>query len=794
MKSPSHVNNTITSAVTTSLLAASIATASPTIGSFPVEGPDDTVSVAAASVSGWYAAADAYEDSIEIRDIRGTLLHTITRAQIQALLPWMTLTGGPDGPAALAFSDTGRSLFILVTDSATPGDGQGSDAVLRFDAPSGQLSVFARLNVTANESSFEHPALLHFKGRLYVGTPNGVTTYTAGPNTQSGGLLGTSALPDGAAVRGLSIDRDNSRIYAASTTNLYRSPTTSLSWTTIGSIGGSPGAEIRALTWADHFGNTSGASRGLYVLRDQPAGALPHDILFIAAAQAQGTQPLAPIQYYSSNQILHDLAASADGRILIAADEDALTITESTDNRLSFDDWILDEFRQHVTLARGLISPDGEPSGWVIDGDVPPSASRFHPASPDAAAWTVLMLIAANRVDNDQNAQSQVRTVLQRYAGLAPTGPAPLRNTDGIMIHWIEPSNGQIKSGWGDGYATLSTMKIVAAAARAMHAFPNDPAIVRAASRLIFNTRNWASYTPSQPVNGVDGLYYNGQAAGGPVSTSRSSPYNEGILFVEQAGVYGGANGLTAYNRWMNRALWPSATYLTGRPVTGDSPGNFQAAFLNVYPMLLSADYRHSTSWQTQVQNHRWSHAAWTDDNGPQYYTVFSAGTTPSGYNADNLSNGGHASDITTFTSLIALGAQNSGVNPLAEVVAGYHAYRKGARQTFKTGASLLYRRSNTDRTFTPNSAGLPDVTIGGLGLAETLSPGFVNEYLAIPYPALEQCPVDINADGVVNEEDLYALLQAPQDLSGNGVTDLADIQCLLNWLRRNEQTDTTTR
>lgn len=771
------------------------ASASPTTAPWNVDGPDDSVAVAAAAVSGWYAVADSYEDNVEIRDIRGNLVRLITAAQIQALAPWMTFTGGPDGPAALAFTDSGRNLFILVTDSSIPGDGLGSDVILRYDAPSDSLSLFARLEAASSEAAFPHLSIAHFRAGLYVGTPSGMMVFSANANDTSGFFITTIPLPDAGVVRGLAIDRDNLRIYAASPTNLYRSNLSPISWTLVGAVGGTAGSEARAIAWADHFGNPNGSQRGLYVLRDSPGGAAPFDIRFVPALQAQGSLTYAPSTYTSSATAWHDLCAAPDGSLLVAADEDAVSLTDSLDTRLTFDAWVQDEFNQHIALARGLISPDGEPTGWVIDGDVIPSWSRFHPATPDAAGWTIFALLAADRVNADASAKDQIRSILNRYAGLAATGPAPLRTADGIFTHWIDPATGSTKSGWGVEYATLSTMKIVAGAARAMRAYPDDPEIVRAAARIIFNTKNWSTYTPSLTVNGFDGLYFLGSLAGG-TSGSRSNPYNEGIIFVEQSGVYGGTNGSSANSRWFTRDLWPTATYLAGRSVTGDAGNSFQSAFLTMYPMLLSKDFRASPSWQSQVQNLRWSHAAWTDNTGTQYYTVFSAGTGQSdwngGYNADSISS--HPGDVTTFTSLLALGAQNTGPNRLAEVIAGYHAYRKGARQTFKTGASLLYRRSNAVRTFTPNSCGLPDVTIGGLGLAEVLSPGFIDSTLAVPYPTQEQCPVDLSGDGLIDEEDLYTLYTSPQDISGNGLINLGDVQCLINWLRRSEPAATTGR
>ncbi|MBI3985991.1 MAG: VCBS repeat-containing protein [Lentisphaerae bacterium] len=135
------------------------------------------------------------------------------------------------------------------------------------------------------------------------------------------------------------------------------------------------------------------------------------------------------------------------------------------------------------------------------------------------------------------------------------------------------------------------------------------------------------------------------------------------------------------------------------------------------------------------MRNLYYSYAAWTDNDGPRWFTVFSAGTTKpewadSGYHADSLSD--HPGDITTFPALMAFSATGDS----APAVAAYFAYRTGARQTFSGGASILYRRSNTDTTYQPNSAGLPDVAMGALGLMELLKPGTVAGLFAASLPA----------------------------------------------------------
>lgn len=763
--------------------------ASPQPTTWPVEGDDETSCVSAATFSGWYATGDAYEDRIEVRGIRQDLVRTITRAEMQVILPWMALDGGPDGPSALAFTATGRVLYILVHDDTIPADGLGSDAILKYDVAFDTLTVFSRLDVFDRGDQFPHLAMVHHAGRLYVGRDGGSLRVLSAPsNAATGSTMADVPLPSGTVVRGLTIDRDSNVLFAASESGVWRAPimaSPTLSFTQI--VGGGVGTDIRALAWGDHYG-VPGTQKGLYVLSGGPAPNLSR-LHFLTLTQAYSSSIQAPSLYTTSLSSWHDAVFTADGAMLIGADEDAILLRDTADTRLAYQAWLDDELAQTIVFGRGLISPDGEPPGWVIDGDVPPSAARFHPATPDAAAWTVLLLLAGDAVRDDVTAQAAIRTVLTRYSGLASDGIAPSRTADGIFRHWIDPANGQAKPGWDPEFATLSTMKIVAAAARAMEHYPDDPVIARAASRIIFRTRNWDQYVQIS----TDAMSFKGALGGGPDGASWSRPFHEGILFVEQAGVYGGANSDTVAARWFDRSLWPTATYLPGRPISSTANGLFEPAFISLYPALLSRPYRDDQSaggWRTQVRHVRWSNAAWTDDNNARFCTVFSAGTVPTGYHADSISN--HPNDMATFTSLMALCA----FGDEAEAVGAYAAYRKNARQSWKTGASLLYRRSNlaSQVGYSPNAAGLPDVALGALGLAEIIQPGFIDSVLARPYPPTELCPVDRNADGEIDVEDLHAQLSSPTDLNGDSSIGAPDASCLKAWLRRHEPADTSGR
>jgi len=736
------------------------------VETWPVSGGDDTVSVACAPLAGWYAVGDSYDDNIEIRNIKKELVRTITRSEIEALLPWMILHGGTNGPCGLAWSDSGRQLFILIYDIQTPGDGQGSDAILRYDTFTDQLSVFARLDLWYHGSLWPFLSAVHFSGTLYVGTWNtGIKVYEAKCDDVSGTLLETLTLLGGNYVHGLCLDRQENQLYAASETGLFRADLSS-SPLTLETVDNT--YNYRAITYSNHYG----FGPGLYYLD------AANQVFYVSPQQARGEQSFAPVLYWTSGASAYDISASADGHFLVGLGENAAWIYDDNDIRLSYEGWKSDEFTQLVTFCKGLISPDGEPSGWVIDADVDADLEwdRFHPASPDGAMWVILVLMMNDYINADVDAIGLVRQILKRYASLADDGITPVRSSDGFYHHWYEPATGETKCApvcepneWTPEIAVLSTMKIVLAADRAAQFYPDDTEILQAAISIIGGISNWESYIQE----GTDCLYLRGLLEGGPELKSEVCPFFEGILFLEQASAYGEPNATDIYIRWLDRARWPTAVHCSScGPVTVNAAGQFQPAFVSLYPFLLQQDFRNDPNWQSNIWNLLCSSAAWTDDNGPRYYTVFSAGTTdpdycdPNGYYPDSLSD--HPCDVATFPSLISFAgwSPHHAYKPKAEAttVAAYNAYRCGARQEFKgvnggIDPNILYRRPNY-LSWQPNSAGLPDVALGALALGELLLPGAIDTFVSKSYSfgvdsyCVEHPVSDVDDDCKVNLED----------------------------------------
>jgi len=765
---PSRTIRPLVTAVFTALICTQSCFANPDLTSWASESAAVSGSVSAAELSGWYSVGETTHDTVEIRDVRQTLERVITRQDIESLAPWMTLDASDDGPRALAWTDSGRSLFIVVTDDSISPDGLGSDVVLRYDTTTESLTLFAR--ATIGLGTGQGPAAMHYKGKLWVTTQSGsIRVYFANPNDINGSLHYEWSLPGGDPARGIALARSLDLAFVVSETDLYRVDLTQPF--AIAELVG-PVTRGVGVAYSDHFGQAW--HEGAYVIEAAGSGEDAR-VLQVPRFQAIGLLPYTPLEYLQSPVEMFDIASTPCGGLLIGGADGPQVLRETEDIRLDYESWVQDEFDQVVTFAQGLVAPDGEPAGWVIDADVSAGGSRFHPPSPDGAAWVVMLHVAKDHIAGDQSSKPIVRDILRRYAGLMPDGIAPQLTSDGIMRHWYDPLTGNVKPGWSTEYATLSTMLLTMSADRARRFYSNDMVIVDSADAIINRIQGWESYI--QP--GSHAMYFKAHESGGPDFGSLSGPFHEGVIFIEQASVYGTSGADLDF--WLDRSLLPESEYVSGLPVTSNWPGSYLPAFVSLYPWIAQDPMRSDPSWESHVKNMLASNGAWTDDNGPDYMTVFSAGTTRSdwgGYHADSLSN--HPGDVTTFTSLMGF----SSLGKTAPSVGAYHAYRHGARQDFASGASILFRRSNVDPGFSPTDAGLSDVVIGALGLAELLEPGTADAVLAVSYQ--RRCPADFTDDGVLDFFDISAFLtlfinQDPtSDMNNDGSFDFFDISTFL--------------
>ncbi|MEM9082903.1 MAG: hypothetical protein AAGB34_04840 [Planctomycetota bacterium] len=669
---------------------------------------DQASFVAAASLSGWYGSAYT-EGDIQIFDVQGELQQTVSRERLQATLPDLDWSHCSASIGGIEFSHSGRLLFAAVADP-----GSDLDAILRYDTTTDELDVFHRTFFTNELPGAMRIPIVFYAGQLYVGDSEGrVLVFNAGRSASfQEAPASTVTVSTQQDIAGLAIDPSSSTLFVASAGGLYRVP---LDQSPLVPQRFDGQSNIVDLDVSDHFGDSSQAE--LLLLRHDEHGS---DLLAAPTDEASGGGGrFRPAVITQSDAKWHDIAATACGRVLVGDHERLDVLADSSDQRLGFDGWIQDEFDQVLAYTKALI----QPSGWVLDGSPPAGRPVTPPASPDAAMWAVLMLMAADEITPDPNNQELIASILTRYAGLSDDNIAPSRSADGFFEHWLDPATGSVYLNFPQEFAVYSTMKIALGADRAAQAYPNHPEITAAAESILCSVQNQASY-----FDGNQAVFLIGEALGGPRDPGpRNMPFVEGILFAEQAEVFDPPMGTLIYRDWANPRRWPTASFIEGREIVVALEDRFQTAFITLYPLLLISRFRDDPRWLDHSTNVYDSFAAWTDDHAPSYFTAFSAGGGFNGYQADSLSS--HPNDIAHFPAVMGF-ATLGRTDP---AVAAYHAYRAGARTDLQANASMLVRRSADDPAW-ESSIGMPDATYGALGLAELLSPGITDRLLAKPY------------------------------------------------------------
>ena len=217
--------------------------------------------VAAARYAGLYAVADRASDSVTVFDVHQSPVVQISGDDLQRALPdGLTLHGDELGPVGLAFSSSGRLLFITVA-----GAQQGS--VLRFNTHTNALVPFVQSLDFNRQPGTGNLGLTHHNGVLWVGTGDGqILRYQAGRNDKTGTLLSRQTL-DGHSVHDITVDSADRKGYISTSHILYRLDTDSSSIEPLVSVAGLKAAS---------FGRTYGGEGqgGLYLLVDGGAGSV----------------------------------------------------------------------------------------------------------------------------------------------------------------------------------------------------------------------------------------------------------------------------------------------------------------------------------------------------------------------------------------------------------------------------------------------------------------------------------------------------------------------------------------
>ncbi len=670
--------------------------------------------VAAARYAGLYALGDRASNSIAIYNIEQQKIAEINEQQISALLAeGSNIQGENYGPASLAFSASGRLLFIAVN---VEGDGSSgnTDAVLQFNSGTKTLTRFIENVSLSSSASAGNLGMLHHQGELWLGTGGGqVLRFQAQGNDSVGQLLNSynlAANPSSEIVGSITVDSMANTAYIGTATQLYRLNFVNQEITAIATV-----EQLKSVTYGRNFGGAE--QGGLYLLSENANGIAQLSFVDNSSLKQNiiDNSALLPSLYSELTQG-SAIAATADGKILVAGETSTL-LNDITDTRMSYSQWLRNEYDQYITFIRSACWPEGVREGWVSGTEPKPDQGRYRAYSTGASGWAALMLMTDEAMFG-QSAEAEVQAIITRFAGLHPDGIGPEVTTDGLYYGDYYPDTG-LKYGYPSIY---STAKMVNAAIYARKFYPNNAIMVTAANKIIGMQKNYADYLRDYAKVELTGGMYGPEAEN---TLQNTPPYQESYLFSELAAAQD-PMAVNAYEDWWKHHQNHDSKndYLTNEPVI---KWNI-SSFVEQYGHIVFKDRRENADWRANFNNLYAHYGAWTDDNNPDYLTVFSAGATETqGYNADKINH--HPNTITHFPGVLGFGMYGNS----APMVAGYFAYRDGARQKMKgkdgvfgpnvtIGAEILTRYSNENPSWELNRLAIPDMVFGLYGLVEQLT------------------------------------------------------------------------
>ncbi|MBF0196611.1 MAG: hypothetical protein HQL32_02825 [Planctomycetes bacterium] len=669
---------------------------------------DEVDLLSTADMCGMVAMADSASARIELRNIREEVVAKLSKADFAT---GQSASVENASIQAMTFSQSARLLFVSLGSKASSGS-----QVYRYNCNTQKMNLFASKHLLGK---INPSAMIHYKGVLYIAGEKGdIIRLKAEMNDLQGKALKKITSPP---IISMSADYDAGILYAASRDALYelelqegkvrkfyecQEPILSVSYSPVAVMPG---------------------YRGLYMASVQGGQTL----VSLLPKSSSGFTKAVPL--LKSTETLKDFSSTGWGAILGVGSR-MIHISSLEDPRLTFEQWVEDEIRQHILLAKNCISPALDvASGWVADGVGLRESRVPKGGSVDAAAWVIITMLMSDALFQDEEAEKLVEEILIRQAGEHPDGISPYQTPDGFVVHWPNPKNGM-----SNDMSCFTIMKINAAAIRSMNYYHDNPEIVRLCKKILRSFINTGDY-----MNGR-GMVNFGSQDNGPLHWGLlASPEIESYLFAEQVGAASPYRAAT-YDEYYHER---SAMVYNPRPLKNEPIVHPRhPSFLPAYGFALMKYRRENEDWESFNNNIYSSYSAWTDDNAPRYITAFSAGPgTEGGYSVDCILR--HPGNIVHFPALEGFSSLG---NPVP-ASAAYYAYRDGRRLRSlagpgRRGANLLSRYSNEKPEWIPGGGGLPDLTFGGLGLMVLYNPEVYEKVVA--FDTYMQKPREAQANG----------------------------------------------
>jgi chitodextrinase len=657
---------------------------------------------AVSQVAGHYALASSQDNSLEVRDIRQSILLRMGIDEFRSAMPWADLSGENAGPCALSFTPSGRLLFVGVRSQT------GDDAILRINMNTKRVDVFHKLKFGTTSGNL---GMTHFSGKLYVGTAGKLLRFDATRNTETAEKHEQSVqVPGGATITGLTVDIKDQRLYVATEDKLFRSPIPKLDL-------GSPIAQLkdnRSISFARTYGGQN--QDGLYLLDGKGT------LSFVSTKQLRAGSSVSPSKYTQLNGTPTDIAGTACGRILIAAPRPAI-LSDPSDTRMDFESFIRAQFQGYVDAYKSCLlgydgkTPEGFPNGTGMEvaGGDPNANIRMG-----FQGWVMLPILASGILNNDPETEHYIELAAKRIFGFHPDGKGGGMNLDGFYAYTYKGGSGE-DQGPANGGLAITHMKFTPALVKTADNYPDNPTLQRYTDYMVDRFQHHSDY-----------VYANKRITkgGGDRGPNRGTHIWGGENFAHAA-LTAAIDPLAETNfehYGVERDQYGETEVLKGEPIMGDQPG-----YIVLSRTVLMGNTTEDPAWRQAGLNYYYTSISVGDDIPSPYATAFSAGHLPTEvgvgwYSATTPGRAkGHGYPI-HFPVLLGFGQ----LDVTSPVVGAYLAYRDGLASPIHTDSrigtspEMLFRYVVDHPEFRDPRIGPPDGYFGAMGLANAIQPGIL--------------------------------------------------------------------
>jgi hypothetical protein len=243
----------------------------------------------------------------------------------------------------------------------------------------------------------------------------------------------------------------------------------------------------------------------------------------------------------------------------------------------------------------------------------------------------LVTLCIADACRYDALAEAKVLKTLQALAGKVP-GFNPSRNSaNGFFRHFIDMNTG---GGGGSEYSSIDSGILTAGALFCKKYFSANQQIAQLADSLFLSIK-WSAAIANPTTGQIYMIMDNTPSA-------MTSPFNEYMIVAWLAKNYApdNARAIELWNKWYATPQnCPKIKYSQYELLTDQA--NYMSNFVAEFPYYFVNPFTVSTVYWNYFLNHLNADRKWFRDNttAPAYIWGTGAGSTPSGYNADNFNN-----------------------------------------------------------------------------------------------------------------------------------------------------------